>query len=136
MEKNQIIYGTPPSKSNCYKIININGHKSLGKTDRLRKYEQDFYLQCNKYRDANIGQFKIYLDVYFPSNRNDLDNAMKVILDCLQRVKAIQNDNKCVSIYAEKYIDKENPRIEFTIVPVDTDEQISPESHPESLIPS
>ena len=33
----------------------------------------------------------------------------------LQRVKAIRNDNKCVKIVAEKFLDKEKPRIEFEL---------------------
>jgi Fic family protein len=34
---------------------------SLGKTPTLKKYEKDFYIQCNVYRDANIdGYFEFY----------------------------------------------------------------------------
>jgi Holliday junction resolvase RusA-like endonuclease len=36
-------------------------------------------------------------------------------LDCLQKVKAISNDNKCIKIVANKFLDKLNPRIEFEI---------------------
>lgn len=119
MEK-QVIYGTCPSKSNAYKIITINGHSSLGKTAALKKYEKDFYIQCNKYRDANIdGYFEFYMDVYYPNQRSDLDNSLKVCLDCLQQVKAIKNDNKCVKIVVRKFLDKSSPRVEFVIKAVD-----------------
>lgn len=112
----QVILGTPPSKSNCYKIITISGHGSLAKTPALKKYENDFYIQCNLYRNKNIdGYFEFHVDVYYPNQKSDLDNSLKVILDCLQRVKAIVNDNKCVKIVANKYLDKANPRIEFSI---------------------
>ena len=112
----ETIYGNPPSKSNLYKIVTIAGRGSLAKTAALKKYENDFYIQCNHYRNANIdGYFKIELKVFYPSQRSDLDNSLKVILDCLQRVKAIKNDNKCVKIDAEKFLDKENPRIEFRL---------------------
>jgi Holliday junction resolvase RusA-like endonuclease len=111
----QVIIGICPSKSNCYKI----GDKSLYKTPALVAYEQAFYLQCNKYRNANIkGLFEFNLRVFYPSNKADLDNSLKVTLDCLQHVKAIANDNKCIKIVAEKFLDKANPRIEFSIVPV------------------
>lgn len=53
--------------------------------------------------------------MFYPSQRSDLDNSLKVVLDCLQRVKAIRNDNKCVKIVAEKFLDKEKPRIEFEL---------------------
>ena len=113
-QKVQTITGNCPSKSNCYKVIKLGNHASLGKTPVLKKYEDSFFIQCNEYRNANIqGYFEIYLKVFYPNQRSDLDNSLKVVLDCLQRVKAIPNDNKCVKIIAEKYLDKNNPRIEF-----------------------
>lgn len=115
----QTIHGNCPSKSNCYKVINLNGHASLSKTKALKDYENRFYIQCDKYRGAGItGYFELHVKVFYPSQRSDLDNSLKIILDCLQRVKAIGNDNKCVKIVAEKYLDKLNPRIEFELTQV------------------
>ena len=120
----QVIYGIPPSKSNCYRIIQFKSkatganHASLAKTQKLRKYENDFIKQCMKYRNRNIdGNFEIEVDVYYPNNRSDLDNSLKCLLDCLQHrdVSAIKNDNRCMSILTNKHIDKDNPRIEFII---------------------
>ena len=119
MEK-QVIFGNPPSKSNSYRIITINGHGSLAKTSALKKYEQDFYIQCNQYRDKNIeGYFEFYADIYYHSQRSDLDNVAKCLLDCLQKVKAIKNDNKCVKIVLRKFLDKKNPRVEFILKEID-----------------
>lgn len=113
----QTILGTTPSKSNCYKIITLGGHGSLAKTKQMKQYENDFFIQCNFYRNKDIqGYFELYLDVYYPNQRSDLDNSLKVVLDCLQKVKAIDNDNKCVKIVAQKFLDKERPRIEFELV--------------------
>lgn len=111
----QTILGQPPSKSNCYKVITLSGHGSLGKTTALKSYEESFFMQCGL-RGANINKrFKIKADVYFKSDQPDLDNAFKVILDCLQTCRAIKNDRLCAEIHARKLIDKENPRIEFEI---------------------
>lgn len=89
----------------------------LYKTSALKKYEEDFFIQCNHYRNANItGYFELHLKVFYPNQRADLDNSLKVVLDCLQRVKAIPNDNKCCKIVAEKYLDIKEPRIEFEII--------------------
>jgi Holliday junction resolvase RusA-like endonuclease len=113
MSIKQVIQGNCPSKSNCYIIV---GH-GLIKSKKLREYEELFYIQCNQYRNANIdGYFELHIDVYYPSQRSDLDNSLKVVLDCLQRVKAIENDNKCVKIIACKFLDKINPRIEFSLL--------------------
>lgn len=115
MEHRAVIYGQPPSKSNSYKIITISGHASMAKTSATKEYEGQFYLQC-PYRNQNIDKFfTLDVDVYFKSNQPDLDNALKVVLDCLQSCKAIANDRFCTEIHARKLIDKENPRIEFTL---------------------
>lgn len=107
-----IIYGNVPQKSNSYRI----GDKRLFKTSALTAYEDRFYLQMGAYRNLNIqGFFEFNINVYFPSMRSDLDNALKVCLDCLQRGGAIKNDNRCVKIVAQKFVDKNNPRIEFNI---------------------
>lgn len=115
MKHQAVIYGNAPSKANQYKIITLGGHGSLAKTKALKEYEERFYLQCS-YRNRNIqGFFELYVDVYFHSNQPDLDNSLKCLLDCLQGCKAIKNDRNCVKIVANKFIDKQNPRIEFTI---------------------
>ena len=119
MKHEQVILGNAPSKANQYKIITLGGHGSLAKTKALKEYEQKFYLQCGAYRNKNIqGFFELYVDVYFHSNQPDLDNSLKCLLDCLQTCKAIKNDRNCVKIVANKFVDKNNPRIEFTIVEV------------------
>lgn len=123
MKHEQVILGNAPSKANQYKIITLGGHGSLAKTKALKEYEQKFYLQCGAYRNKNIqGFFELYVDVYFHSNQPDLDNSLKCLLDCLQTCKAIKNDRNCVKIVANKFIDKNNPRIEFTIVEVNKED--------------
>lgn len=119
MEYSGIIKGTVPSKSNSYRIIKLGKHASLAKTSAMKKYEESFLWQVGSCRDANIeGVFEFYIDVYFPSKRSDLDGCLKATLDCLQKAKVIKNDNNCSLIHARKFIDKENPRVEFKIVTI------------------
>ena len=109
------VRGAVPSKSNCYKVIIINGHPSLGKLPAVKAYESAFFMQC-PLRDANIvRRFRLDIDVYYSNDRSDLDNALKVVLDCLQACKAIKNDRYCVEIHCRKLIDKVDPRVEFSI---------------------
>ena len=115
----QTIIGQAPSKSNSYRIINVAGHAKLGKTASTEAYEKSFYMQVGPYRNMMIGGFfELYVRVYFSTMSHDLDNSLKAILDCLQQARTIKNDNKCVKIVAEKFIDKYNPRVEFRIVEV------------------
>jgi Holliday junction resolvase RusA-like endonuclease len=116
----QVILGDIPSKSNGYKIILVGTkdkqHGSLAKTKVLKDYEHSFFIQCNKYRNANIDTyFTLEVEVYYSSQRPDLDGCFKILLDCLQKVGAVKNDNKCTRIVADKYLDKANPRIEFMV---------------------
>ena len=108
-----------PSKSNSYRIITIQGHSRLGKTPALESFEQAFYWKC-PVRNLKIGkQFEFYARVFYTSMRSDIDNSLKVLLDCLQHTKTINNDNLCVKVVAEKFIDKKNPRVEFKIVTIE-----------------
>jgi len=90
---------------------------SLAKETKLIKYENSFFIQLPPaLRGLMIeGFFEFYVDVFYPSQRSDLDGCLKIILDCLQATKTIKNDNKCVKIVAQKAVDKDNPRIEFEI---------------------
>ena len=109
------ILGQVPSKSNCYRVVLIKGHGSMAKTPALRKYEQDFFMQCPA-RGAKIAnRFRLSADVFYPSDRSDLDNSLKTILDCLQACKTITNDRLCCEIHARKFVDKLQPRVEIEI---------------------
>ena len=120
MEYTGVVQGTPPSKSNAYLIITIGGHSSLAKTKAMYDNEEKFLWQVGGIRDANIAvPFEFYVDVYFPSKRSDLDGMLKGVMDCLQKAKVIKNDNNCCLIHARKFIDKENPRVEFKIVTIE-----------------
>jgi Holliday junction resolvase RusA-like endonuclease len=117
----QVIRGVIPSKSNGYKIITLKSKEgktwsSLGKTTALQIYEKSFYAQCDKYRQLGITQeFMIDIDVYFAKKQSDLDGLFKILLDCLQTNSCIKNDSLCYEIHARKHIDKENPRVEFSL---------------------
>ena len=113
------ITGNCPSKSNCYKVIRLGNRCSLGKQKHLKSYEDSFMGQMLNYRyDLIETEFKFVIDVYYDSRRPDLDNSLKVVLDCLQKAGAIKNDNKAMEIIAKKHLDKLNPRIEFSITPL------------------
>lgn len=108
---NLTIYGQVPSKSNGYRI----GNNRLYKSKPLLQYEESFRLQTLTVHDTISVEFGINIIVYFQSNRSDLDNAAKVILDCLQNCGIIANDRLCVRLVMIKKIDKVNPRIEIFI---------------------
>lgn len=115
----EVIYGNVPSKSNCYKVTTIGGKARMYKAKALKEYEKSFMYQIGLHKDLNIStHFRFSCCVYFPSRRSDIDNAAKVLLDCLERAGAIKNDNLCYQLRMDKAIDKDNPRVEFEITEI------------------
>lgn len=119
MKFSATIIGKCPSKSNQYEIIKKGATPSLKKSASLAAYEKSFYLQCRLRGLGMDKMFKFTMDVFYENMKPDLDNCLKVVLDCLQQCGVIKNDNQCVEIHIRKLIDKREPRIEFTLEPVD-----------------
>jgi len=111
------IKGQPPSKSNCYRVITINGHGSLAKSKKLVDYEKFFLLQIPPmYSGMMIEKtMRVEIDCYYKTMKPDLDNSAKTILDCLQKGRVIRNDNRVIELMMRKYIDKIRPRAEIKI---------------------
>lgn len=115
----ETIYGQVVSKANNYQVGESGGFRHIVKSKEIRAYERSFQRQCSIYKGRLINcRFTLFVKVYESSNRYDLDNALKTILDCLQYAKAVVNDNLCERINAEKHIDPTNPRIVFAIQPI------------------
>lgn len=100
-------------------VVELKGktHASLAKTKKLLNYERDFSLQAGPYKNKNIEDyFGLWLRVYYDSERPDLDGCLKIILDCLQKIKAVSNDRNCIKLDVEKMPkDAKNPRIELRL---------------------
>jgi Holliday junction resolvase RusA-like endonuclease len=112
----ETIYGQIVAKSNHYLAVPGQGGKRIIKDSIIREYERAFGEQCTIYRNKRIsGRFRLFVRVFHRSERFDLDNSLKTLLDCLQEAGAIENDRLCWHIEAEKHIDKSNPRIEYCI---------------------
>lgn len=109
------IKGQVPSKSNGYRIAN----NRLFKSKELKEYEEAFTWQATRVLQEFHDKFGITMKVYFQSNRSDLDNAAKVILDCLQTSGIIKNDRNCWQLQMTKEIDKLNPRVELFIYEIE-----------------
>ena len=114
----EIILGQIVAKANNYQAVpDGSGGRRIIKDDTIRQYEKDFAKQCNLYKNKGINTpFTLVADVFFKSNKYDLDNSLKTLLDCLQDVKAIRDDNLCIRIEATKHIDADNPRVEFELI--------------------
>ncbi|MBX9088150.1 RusA family crossover junction endodeoxyribonuclease [Bacteroides cellulosilyticus] len=122
----EIIYGQIIAKANHYQAVpGTSGQKRIIKDKIIRAYERSFMEQCKTYRNKRISsRFRLFVRVWHSSERFDLDNSLKTLLDCLQMVGAIANDKLCYQIEAEKHLDKYHPRIEFAIMEVNEQKNI------------
>lgn len=124
--KVEIIYGQIIAKANHYQAVPGKfGQKRIIKDEIIRAYERSFMEQCKVYRNRRISsRFRLFVRVWHSSERFDLDNSLKTLLDCLQMVGAITDDKLCYQIEAEKHLDKYRPRIEFAILEVNEQKQL------------
>lgn len=61
------------------------------------------------------GPVAVFVDVYRPRRRGDLDNVLKAVLDALNGV-AYRDDEQVEEIHAHRYEDKRAPRVEIAVV--------------------
>ena len=114
----ETITGQIIGKANNYRAVVNRKTKRIAiiKDKSVTAYERSFLAQCSIYKDRLISKpFILNVTVFCNTVRYDLDNSLKTLLDCLQQARAITNDSLCYGINAVKCIDKENPRVTFSI---------------------
>lgn len=115
----ETIHGQIVPKANNYMAVpdTASGGRRIIKNKRIRTYEKAFAKQCQVYAGLHISTpFELVTTIYYSSNKFDLDNSLKTLLDCLQYVDAISDDNLCIRITADKKIDRSRPRVEFALL--------------------
>lgn len=122
----EVIHGQIIAKANHYQAVpGKDGTKRIIKDDKIRAYEHSFMEQCKVYRNRRISsRFRLFVRVWHSSERFDLDNSLKTLLDCLQMAGAIADDKLCYQIEAEKKIDKYHPRVEFALQEVNEQKKL------------
>ncbi|CDA93408.1 endodeoxyribonuclease RusA [Prevotella sp. CAG:1320] len=113
----ETIFGQIVAKANHYLAVpDREGGRRIIKDGAIRTYERDFIRQCTLYKGRRLATpFRLFARVWHGSMRYDLDNSIKTLLDCLQMAGAIVDDKLCVSIQAEKRVDKFHPRVEYAL---------------------
>ncbi len=69
------------------------------------------------------GTVAIFLDVYRPQRKGDLDNVLKALLDSLNGI-AWHDDSQIIQITANRYDDPSAPRISIAIIPLERHDDI------------
>ena len=108
----------PPSANRYYRSVVVGGHCRSILSAAGRQYKAGTVLAHGEPLD---GPVSVAMHFYFPNKRGDLDNRVKPVLDALEGV-AYENDRQVVRYVAERYTDKNDPRVEVSVMAWGTDE--------------
>ena len=80
-----------------------------------RQYKETVANILSRYTFSLLtGPITVHVDLFRPRKVGDLENGLKVAIDCLSGV-AFEDDKQIVSLHAYRHDDKQNPRIEITV---------------------
>lgn len=112
------ILGHMPRKSNSRRIVVIDGkHKNI-KSKAAILWMTAAVLQVQMVmRQQKVTQYTqpvaLYADIYYRSERSDLSSEL--LMDCLEKADLIKNDRQIHHQSLTRYVDKYNPRVEWTL---------------------
>ena len=111
----QTIIGEVASKANSRKLVTMpgSGRPLFIKSDKARRFERDLKRQVQPLPDLMTGRLVVHCDIYYASNRPDLDES--IILDGLQGL-IYKNDRQVREKHVFHHIDKFNPRAMVRVV--------------------
>ena len=111
----------PPSANAAWRAVVIGGNVRvlLSRDGKAFKRDAASWLQAQR-TEVLEGDVGVWIVVFFPNRRGDLDNRAKPILDVLQG-ECFHNDSQVVYLSLTREIDKANPRTEVTVRPVTPD---------------
>lgn len=123
------ILGEPASKANSRKLVTINGHPAVIKSEKALAYERDAAVQIPTAARKSIQvPVRVTLRIWYATERPDLDESL--ILDVLQdrwghgadgkkrvliQPGVYRNDRLVREKHVYHGIDKANPRTEIEI---------------------
>ena len=110
------IYGEPASKANSRRMVTIAGRARFIKSQKAIDYVAGFNKHCPKLDELLEGDVRVTMTIYYKNRRPDLDES--VILDCLEGY-AYKNDRQVKEKHIYHGLDKENPRAEITVEPIE-----------------
>ena len=110
----------PPSANRYWR--NVRGRTIVSAEAKAYKAEAGWSAKAQGACCIEAGNIIVKIDAYRPRRRGDLDNVLKITLDALNGV-AYADDSQITRIEANRYDDKDNPRVEIGIRMVSGDDK-------------
>ena len=107
-----------PRKSNSRRIVKINNKMRNIKSKNAIEWMDTAVLQVMvSARQQQVTQYTqpvaLYADVYYRSERSDLSSEL--LMDALEKSNLIKNDRQIHHQTLTRYVDRQNPRVEWTL---------------------
>lgn len=110
------IFGNLPSLKNRRRLIPGKGARRplIIKSAECMEYERMFLAHITpKQRIGYDGPVSVKVRVHYQSRRSDL--STELLFDLIQKAGIIKNDNQIMHVESWKGLDRENPRIHFSV---------------------
>lgn len=92
-----------------------NGHQTSSNKWRDTKDELAWEIRSQWHVEPHSGLLAVTIRQYFGDKRKrDVDAYIKIILDAMEGI-VYENDNQVVRLVAEKFYDKDRPRVEVEL---------------------
>lgn len=98
----------PPSSNRYWRKYN----NRMVLSQEAQGYKNQVIMLCAGL-DPLQGEIEITIKWFRKRKQGDLDNRIKIVLDCLQW-RLYENDSQIVALHAYRFEDKDNPRVEIT----------------------
>ena len=108
---------TPPSTQTIYRHKGYQVYMTAEGKDCKELYYWEIKKQLKSFKTLPLTRtVSVIIEFYFKDKRNhDIDNHNKLILDAGTGL-IWKDDGQIVELVLRKFIDKENPRVEMTIL--------------------
>ena len=113
-----VVLGEPASKANSRRMVFIGGKPRFIKSKKALDYSKSFEKQCNQLDQLIESDVEVTMTIYYKTRRPDLDESL--ILDLMQD-RIYKNDRQVKAKHIFWGLDKENPRSEITVTPIEAD---------------
>ena len=98
------------------KFFILRGRNILSKAYRDAKYDLALETRSQVNFSPLRGNLAVTLNQFYGDNRKrDIDAYIKIVLDAMEGI-VYENDNQIVKLEATKAVDKDNPRIEVSVI--------------------
>ena len=108
----QQFQGECVSKANSRRLVSVKGKPRFIKSSKALTFVKDIQAQAKKITPLLEKDLEAHIKIYYRSRRPDL--AASLVLDALEGIW-YKNDRQFKRLFLEKFLDKNNPRVEVFI---------------------